>query len=273
MDAQHFFLPDSSIDTGTNSVRISKPELINQIRHVLRLSPGDQIIVLNGTGAVHRCCIAGITPHHVQAEIIKTDYRDPQIRPNITVCQALLRGGRFELVLQKLTELGVGGIIPLICERNVAKYSGNKREHWQRVVREAAEQCERVSIPPVVEPMAVKKLLPQLMTTVNFSNALRIICLPCATELTIPEILRQYDGTTGTTMPPGDVYVMIGPEGDFAQDEISCALECGFTAVSLGPRILRSETAAICATALLISLMEDGGSPGGRIAGGGVEKK
>jgi 16S rRNA (uracil1498-N3)-methyltransferase len=259
VNAPHFFLPDSSIDTETNRVRISKLELINQISRVLRKAPGDQIIVLNGKGAVHECCISEITSRHVQAEIIKTDYRDPQIRPNITVCHALLRGGRFEFALQKLTELGVGSIIPLISERGVAKYSGSKLEHWQGVVREAAEQCERVSIPPVVEPVVVKKLMPQLMTTANFSSTLRLICLPRATELTIPEILRQYKGTTGatgTTMPPESVYLMIGPEGDFTSAEISCALECGFTPISLGPRILRSETASICATALLISLME-----------------
>jgi 16S rRNA (uracil1498-N3)-methyltransferase len=255
MNAPRFFLPDSSIDARNGITEISKPDLINQICRVLRLKPGDPIVVLDGKGTVYECSLTELSQRKVRATIVKTSGCDPQIRPQITVCQALIRGGRFEWALQKLTELGVSRIIPLICERGVAKYSGNKLEHWQEIVREAAEQCERASIPHIVEPMTVEQLKADCLTTTNFAGAMKLVCLERSQDCS-SALAETMLADHATKSPPDQILLMIGPEGGFTQSEIDHAAAAGFNFVSLGPRILRSETAAIAALAVLISLTE-----------------
>jgi 16S rRNA (uracil1498-N3)-methyltransferase len=255
MTVPRFFLSQGSINTRDGIVEISKPDLINQIRRVLRLKLGDPIVALDGEGAVHQCCLTELLQDRVQAKIVHTGNSNVQIRPQITICQALIRGGRFDWVVQKLTELGVSCIRPLICERNVAKYSGNKLEHWYSILREAAEQCERVSIPHIVEPMTIAEIKMRCLTTDDFAGAMKLICLERSEEDidTLVETLLPY---SATKLPPDQIALMIGPEGGFTQSEVCCARDAGFTPVSLGPRILRSETAAIAAMAVLISLTE-----------------
>jgi 16S rRNA (uracil1498-N3)-methyltransferase len=262
MTTPRFFLPKSSIDLKAGIVEISKPDLINQMRKVLRLKPNDPVVILDGEGSVYQCGLIELSQRHARAKILESNEFDPHIRPRVTVFQSLLRGGRFDWVVQKLTELGVSCIVPLICEHGVAKYSGNKLEHWQEIAREAAEQCERTSIPQVVEPKSMQEVKESCLTTGSSASTMKLLCLERSSG-NANSLAQTLLSVSATKMPPDQIDLMIGPEGGFTEAEIANAQQAGFIPVSLGERILRSETAAIAAMAVLIALSEiDGTSCG-----------
>lgn len=212
----------------------------HHIIKVLRFKAGDPITVSDGISSwgVGTIEVVDARNNVIYVKILEKD-SIKDIEPAITLIQALPKGDKMDFILQKNTELGVCKFWPVHTERTVVELSGGKaerrRERWQTVVREASKQCGRVDIPEVSEPC-------------NFDVALErargcdLALIPWEKEkgLGLCEVLRAADKTNISS-----AAIIIGPEGGFSEDEIRRASDAGFLSVSLGTRILRTETAGI----------------------------
>lgn len=259
MRAHRFFLPAESIDRESRSIHVSEPGLVSQINRVLRLKRGDQILVLDGAGGLYRCILETASAAKVEGKIIDWHAASGDPPVHVTVALPLIKGGRFEWALAKLTELGVAKVVPIICKRSVVKKVGKpspaakaKLTRWQAILREAAEQCERATIPSITDPLLLADFL-----AADRSPAGKI-SLICAERSDAPLLHEVLDQLKKDDPPPPNISVLVGPEGGFAQEEIASVSACGVKLVSLGPRILRSETAALYALAQIIFVLGDG---------------
>ncbi len=212
---------------------------------VLRLRHDDPIALFNGSGGEFECVLSRVGRDGVRARVITWRDRERESALRITLAQGLSSGDRMDLVLQKATELGVRAIQPLAAERSVVRLSEERADrrlaHWRNLVAAACEQCGRNRLPEV-RPVAT---LGEFLAAVE-DGSQRLLLSPSGT-------LRLRD------VPPApDVTVLIGPEGGLSEAEEERALQAGFAAVRLGPRVLRTETAPIAAIAALQSMWGDG---------------
>jgi len=251
--APRFFVQPEQIEGRL--ARISGAD-VNHILKVLRLKQGDALIILDGRGKLYDAVISESGKKEVLCAIRQELAPSGQPPVKITLVQGIPKGDKMDLIIQKGTELGVSRVIPLICERAVVRLAGEKvlkrRERWQRIALEAARQCRRPDIPVICEPSDWETVLEELSPGI-------ISVIPWEEENTksIKEILRQQDSLN-------EIYVFIGPEGGFTPGEVDLARVRGVQPVTLGPRILRSETAGFAA---LIMILYQWGDLGGSFYG------
>jgi len=209
------------------------------VRRVLRLRPGDALTLFNGDGWDYRGRIAAIRGERVEVELVGRAEALPESPLYITLVQGIARGERMDLIVQKATELGAARILPVVTERSVVRLdedrAGRRLAHWQAVATAACEQCGRARLPEVAAPRALAGWLEE-----PADDSLRLLLAPDA-----PRPLA------GSGPAPGGVTLLVGPEGGLTDAEREAALRAGFVARSLGPRVLRTETAAIAALAVL----------------------
>lgn len=217
----------------------------HQIRNVLRMKSGDSIIVLDNSGDEYTVLLTEIDKQRVVGEVIGRQKSEAEPKIQITLYQSLLAREKFEWVLQKCTEAGVSGFVPVVTERSIVRWpetlTPRKMSRWRSIITEAAEQSGRGRIP-------------MLESSVYFSDALAglggfDLCLVGSLQpngLSLREILR-----TGETEIIR-IALFIGPEGGFTEKEIADACGRGAKTFSLGKRILRTETAAVVASALIL---------------------
>ncbi len=211
----------------------------NHVRQVLRLGPGDEIIAFDGRGGEYEARIDGLGKDAVLVTIGEHRLIERESPLAVTLAQGVSRGERMDLVVQKATELGVRRIVPVLTERTVvrldAKQAAAKRRHWHGVAIAACEQCGRNIVPEIATPLTLAAFLSSLGP-----GALRVILSPSGG-------LRVRDlKASGTALT-----MLIGPEGGLSEPEQQAAVDAGFRALNLGPRVLRTETAAIAAIAAL----------------------
>jgi len=224
--------------------------LAHQLGRVLRLRPGAEIALLDDTGWAYRVALEAVQPEVARGRIVARWQPETEPRVAIALYQAVPKGSRFDWALQKATELGVAAIVPLITERMVvamAEASGEKLARWRRIVQEAAEQAGRARLPAVSAPVPFARACEPPPT-----GALGLIaCLHPAVQPLRAAL---------ATLPPESlaaVRLYIGPEGDFSPGEVAQAVKAGLIPISLGPRILRTETAPLAAlSAILYALGE-----------------
>lgn len=215
-------------------------------RDVMRCKEGDRVVVFNGEGTESEAQITSIDKQQVALKslMVNQTNRPPAM---LTLGQAIPKGKNMDLIIQKATELGAGRIVPLMSERTVVQLDaaeiGKKQEKWQRVAIEACKQCGQNWLPEVAPPMTVEKFVN------SAGDAFRLVAAIDESSRTLKGILMEWGETNGS--PPAEATLMIGPEGDFTPAEISQALGQGFAPLSLGPIILRSETAAIYAISVV----------------------
>ncbi len=251
MSEPRFFLPFETIDVRNRTVLISQPGLVKQIFHVLRKKSGDKLIVLDGLGSLFHCTITKIARNHIQAEIVNQEPASGEPSIKVTVALPWLKGGRFEWALQKMSELGVSKVVPVITERSTIRTcTPDKLTRWSAILREAAEQCERAIIPQVVQA----QLLSNLLHDPLHNPGLSLVCIERTDKNTLFDFLFAY---CSTQQKPRGVFILLGPEGGFSPIEIKEILSAGFQPVSLGKRILKVETAAIYALAQIISFFDN----------------
>jgi 16S rRNA (uracil1498-N3)-methyltransferase len=225
------------------AVRITGP-LLRHLRESLRLHPGERLTVTDDRGLRYRAEIAEVTSQALIGRILETIPAPPKTTPSIALAQSLLKGEKMDWVIQKATELGVDRIVPILATHSVVRPRTDRIEHqlarWQRIALEAAQQSERWSLPAIDEPVATSQLL-----TRSTSATSKIV------------LAERSSGVSLSTVPlpgrGGDVWLLIGPEGGWDDEELGQVLQHGYTAVTLGPRILRAETAAIAAISVLQS--------------------
>ncbi len=213
---------------------------------VLRLRPGDDIRVFNGEGPEHSAVIEAISKSVVTIRVGDGHDTDTESSLRVHLVQGISRGERMDFVIQKATELGVKRVTPVLTEYGVvkldAKRAAKRREHWQSVAQSACEQSGRVRVPLIDEPVPLKTW---------FGNR--------PAEVDAQLILRPGAGSplAQIAAPSTKVCLLIGPEGGFSDTEYEDADIAGFTPVSLGPRVLRTETAALAALSVLQSKWGD----------------
>ena len=217
----------------------------NHIGRVLRLRVGESVTLFNGQGGEYAASIEEIRRDTVMVTVQERRDAERESPCQIVLAQGISRGERMDWVVQKATELGVARIVPLFTERSVVhlddKQAARKVQHWRAIAIAACEQSGRNRVPEIAQPVGLYALLEQ--ATIPHGTAPRgaALLLSPGAALRIADIAPDEAGAT----------VLIGPEGGLADLEQETAVKSGFTPVRLGPRVLRTETAAVCALTLL----------------------
>ncbi|MBX3697859.1 MAG: 16S rRNA (uracil(1498)-N(3))-methyltransferase [Dokdonella sp.] len=217
------------------------------LARVLRLERGHPIVLFNGNGRDYRAEISQLAKRAVSARVLDDGEAVSRESPlRLTLAQGVARGEKMDLILQKATELGVARIVPVAMERSVVRFAGDERAdrrlaHWQAVAAAACEQCGRNRLPAIDAPMDLLAAL----AIAEASADLRLLLSP------------QGEDSLATAAPSAGVALLVGPEGGFEEREVDAALRHGFRAVRFGPRVLRTETAAVAAITALQVLAGD----------------
>lgn len=219
---------------------------------VLRMKVGDRAVVFNGLGVSAEVEFAAVSKRAIELKRIAVSQSDP-LPCRIILGQAIPKGKNMDLIVQKATELGADGIVPLLTERTVvqvdAREGEKKREKWQAVAVEASKQCGQNWLPQV----SVLQNLEELLKNRTAFDLLLVASLQPG-SLHPKEVLADYRKAKGAN--PSRVLVLIGPEGDFTPAEIAQMLDAGCRPITLGPIVLRTETAALyCLSVLSYELL------------------
>jgi len=208
---------------------------------VLRLQVGDWVTLFDGAGSVAHAVLAEVHRKHCRVTIGERT-TTPPLKCAITLAQAVPKGKNMDLILQKAVELGASTIVPLLTRRTVVRLDeedgSRKQERWQQIALEACKQCGRNQVPHVTHPSSLEEFLKQSREGLILLASLQ----PGA--VSIKEALAK-------TTDHKAVTVLVGPEGDFTPEESAAALAAGAIPVTLGPMILRAETAALYCLSVL----------------------
>ena len=235
------FFVDAALSAGATAVL---PPAVVRHLHVLRCRAGGEVVLFNGDGFEYPAVLASLDKRAATAEVLDVRPSENESPLRITLVQAVSAGERMDFTLQKSVELGVSAVIPVTAERSVVRLEGERAHkrvaRWQEIVIAACEQSGRSTV-PTVHPL---QPYPQALATLPAGGTKLLMNLerPCS--------LRG--------LPPcRDVVLMAGPEGGWTAQEEAQALAAGFQAVSLGRRVLRTETAALAAIAAMQVLWGD----------------
>jgi 16S rRNA (uracil1498-N3)-methyltransferase len=224
--------------------------------HVLRLGAGDDVLVLDGAGSVLNCRVESATKRAVRVVVRERQQRPPLPCP-ITLVQAIPKGPAFENIVQKATELGAARIIPLLSERVVSHFGekdgATKVEKWRQIAIESVKQCGSPWLPVIELPVRFEQLVSQPSPD---PAHLALVCSLEEHRRTLREAVAQHVNTHGRL--PASATVWIGPEGDFTPAEYAAIARLGAAPVTLGPLVLRADTAAIAILALLNAELQSG---------------
>ncbi len=216
-----------------------EPQAATHLTRVLRIQPGTELTLFNGDGNEYTAVISRVQRHHAWANIINAQAVDRESSLNIRLVQGISKGERMDYTIQKAVELGVSSITPVLTERSTVQLKADRLEkrirHWQGIINSACEQCGRNRVPVIETPLKLPQWLTQLEDT-----ALKLTLQPNATE-TLNTI----------TCTDNNIILLIGPEGGLSEDEIKLSNDKGFTSIRLGPRILRTETAAVTCLSIM----------------------
>jgi len=235
---------DSILISGDNGKYITR---------VLRLRQGDPIVVCSGDNLERSCTIAAIKGRSVALSVSDVREVNRESPLQITLCQALPKGKKMDLIIQKGTELGASSFAPFISSRSVSRpaegEARDKVKRWEKIALEGVRQCGRNSIPVVERVRPMERLLEEIERTVS-DNTLKVIPWECEETRGIKEL---------SSLSPGKIVILIGPEGGFSAEEVETAKRAGFIPVSLGRRLLRTETAGLATISIVQYIWGDMG--------------
>jgi 16S rRNA (uracil1498-N3)-methyltransferase len=228
-------------------------EIAHQARDVLRLAVGDGLRLLDGAGVEYPAEVLALDRRRVVVRLGARRLVPPAAPPRLVLCQGMLKSAGYEWVLQKGTELGVAAFVPLLCERAVAaaEAAGEARQRrWAKIVAEALEQCGGAYLPELSAPRPLLHALKSLP-----EGGIALIPWEEAGAVPLRTALVEALAAAGGRERVPEVRLFIGPEGGFSAGEVGLATRAGARAVTLGPRILRAETAAIVAATLALDAL------------------
>lgn len=221
-------------------VHIELPESIVRHLHVLRLSIDERITLFNGEGGEYIAVLSSIEKKRALAEIISFSSREAELAYAMTLAQALPEASKMDWIIEKAVELGITAIQPIVAQRCVVRLDAERTEkklaHWQGILAAASEQSGRNRLPHLAKPI-------ELQTWLTISERHTRILLTPRAELSLSDWAKNQ--------PPQPVALLIGPEGGFTEQEEKMALAQGAVPLSMGSRILRTETAGLAALASL----------------------
>lgn len=269
-----FFVDTSQIDLENKTVTITGPD-VNHIKNVLRMKPGEELAVSNGQdGKEYRCAVRAFREAAdgpsadgqsaggqsadggstcgfgaVDCELRFVKEGGVELPVKITLFQGLPKADKMELIIQKAVELGVYRVVPVEMKRCVVKLDAKKAKaktaRWQQIAEAAAKQSKRAIIPEISEPMSLKNAL-------EFTAGMQVKLIPYELAEGMDKTRTLLEAIT----PGQEVAVFIGPEGGFDEAEVQAAMEHGLEPITLGRRILRTETAGMTVLAWLSYLLE-----------------
>jgi 16S rRNA (uracil1498-N3)-methyltransferase len=236
---QRFFVEKNSF---AGDEVVLKEKQVHQVHNVLRMKEGEHIVVLDNTGFEYEVELLDISKKKVTGKIIEKRLSAGEPKAKLTLYQSMLSREKFEFVLQKCTEVGVSRFVPVVTHRSIVRDTAMKEgklERWRNIIMEAAEQSGRGSIPELRTPIDYNQAI---VETEDYDMSL-IACTKRG---------RELHGSLALVREDGYVSLFIGPEGGFTDEEVELCLEEGAMPVTLGRRILRTETAGVVASALVL---------------------
>ncbi|QQK79677.1 16S rRNA (uracil(1498)-N(3))-methyltransferase [Salicibibacter cibi] len=246
---QRYFVED---DQWTADAVILKGEQAHHIFRVMRMSPGDVIICINGQGKASYCRITQAEPDRIKCQVEEGLSSDTELPIHITVAQGDLKADKYEWIVQKSTEMGAGSITGFPADHSVVKWdvkkSEKKQARFQKIAQESAEQSERLKIPTIERKTSLEEVLKEAHPY-DHKWILSERSARKDHHHAIDDALRQLQHSDR-------ILLVFGPEGGFSTREHETAIDLGCTPVSLGARILRAETAPVATLALLVYQVE-----------------
>ena len=243
----HFFVNQEQI--GQDTVTVTGPD-VNHIKNVLRMKTGEEILISSGDNLEYACYIEEMGTEEVLAHVMYVQEAGYELSSRIYLFQGLPKGDKMELIIQKAVELGVHEIIPVATRRAVVKLEGKKEENkirrWQAIAGSAAKQSKRMYVPEVKPVMRFSQAIEQ-------AKELDIVLLPYE----LAEGMRKTKEIIAQIEPGGSIGIFIGPEGGFDEEEVRMAVEMGAKTITLGKRILRTETAGLTVLSVLMFALEE----------------
>jgi 16S rRNA (uracil1498-N3)-methyltransferase len=239
MQKHRFYAPRSQIKGGR---AVMLADEAHHLSRVLRLNPGDEVFVFDGEGTEHKCRIDSVGKDIVEAEIVETVRSSAESPIDIRLAQALVKGEKFDLIVQKATELGVSAITPLETDHSDIKFkeeqADKKVERWRRISLESLKQCGRSRLVEIDAPVRVDEFIESHM------------------QSWFAMVFSEKGGLSITSAVSSSsnrskVVAIVGPEGGWSERELGIMIGKGCVPVTLGPRTLRTETAALAAVTLI----------------------
>ena len=252
-----FFVSRDSVDLDNHRITITGED-VKHIRNVLRCMPGDALELSDGSGMDYDVAIESIEKDSILTKIVNERPNKTEPPVNITLFQGIPKADKMEYIIQKCVELGVVKIVPVMTARTVvrvenARDAASKTARWKRIALEAAKQCDRGAVPQVEEPVRLEMALKMAE-----SCDLRLLPYEEETEVNLRKHLQDYkESNTGESGRISNIALFIGPEGGFTTDEVQKSVKSGFKSVTLGPRILRTETAGVAVIAIMMYELGD----------------
>ncbi|MDO4473881.1 MAG: 16S rRNA (uracil(1498)-N(3))-methyltransferase [Eubacteriales bacterium] len=243
---QHFFVTTDQVKEEYISILGSD---VNHLRNVLRMKIGEQLYVSDGDNQKYLCEIDSYRQDEAILRICAEEKNDTELQSKIYLFQGLPKSDKMELIVQKAVELGIFQVIPVVMKRCVVKLDEKKAAkkvcRWQEIARGAAKQSGRGMIPEITNVMSYQDAL-------SYAGGLDVILVPYE----LAEGMEKTKQVIGSIAPGQSIGVFIGPEGGFEKDEVERAVEIGAREITLGKRILRTETAGLTILSILMYHLE-----------------
>ena len=246
---QRFFVEPHQIDETAHQIHITGTD-VNHISNVLRMKQGEEVWISDGGKKEYRCAIEAFSQEEVLLHIIYAQEPDYELPSRIYLFQGLPKADKMELIIQKAVELGAYEVVPVETRRCVVKLDGKKAakkvDRWQQIAESAAKQSKRMLIPNVHQIMTFKEAL-------SYAQSMDIRLIPYELAKGMQETKEIL-----TAIEPGQsIGIFIGPEGGFEEKEVEAAIEEGAKPITLGRRILRTETAGLAILSVLMFQLEN----------------
>ena len=246
---QRFFVEPHQIDEEAHQIHITGSD-VNHISNVLRMKTGEELWISDGSKYEYRCTIESFEPDEVLLHIVYSQEPEYELPCRIYLFQGLPKEDKMELIIQKAVELGAYEIIPVETKRCVVKLDGRKSAkktaRWQQISESAANQSKRMLIPNVHEVLTFREAL-------KYAESMDVRLVPYELARGMQETKEILAGIE----PGQSVGIFIGPEGGFEEKEIETAIEGGAKPITLGRRILRTETAGLAILSVLMFQLEN----------------
>lgn len=246
---QRFFVEPHQIEEEAHRIHITGTD-VNHIKNVLRMKTGEDVWISDGGEKEYHCQIEDLEEDEVLLHILYAQEPEYELPNRIYLFQGLPKADKMELIIQKAVELGAFAVVPVETRRCVVKLDARKAAkkvtRWQQIAESAAKQSKRMLIPQVHEVMTYKQAL-------EFASSLDIKLIPYELAKGMKETREILSGIK----PGQSIGIFIGPEGGFEESEVALALEKGAHAITLGRRILRTETAGLAILSVLMFQLEN----------------
>lgn len=246
---QRFFVEPHQIDEEAHQIHITGSD-VNHISNVLRMKTGEELWISDGSKYEYRCTIESFEPDEVLLHIVYSQEPEYELPCRIYLFQGLPKADKMELIIQKAVELGAYEIIPVETKRCVVKLDGRKSAkktaRWQQIAESAAKQSKRMLIPNVHEVLTFREAL-------KYAESMDVRLVPYE----LARGMQQTKEILAGIEPGQSVGIFIGPEGGFEEKEIEAAIEGGAKPITLGRRILRTETAGLAILSVLMFQLEN----------------